>query len=215
LLWTCHCTSHILTHHHAARCKIQWRFAGPGRESTRTHLHLYTHSHSLTHSSVGPSRCPPKMRVLTALQLGIVTQAWRVNANVEKTVFLGPALELPLAHAHPSLEDLRLPALSHAQTILPTQLRVHFPSTLAPHGLESWYLLHHLDAGRRYEVRVCWPATVCVSASSYMASRYGTRCCLVAWIVLAMCCVLTHPSSPPTSGSIRTLSTRYSIRPTW
>jgi hypothetical protein len=103
------------------------------------------------------------MRILASL-LCIVTQALRVNANVEKTVFLGPNPEV-LAHVQPSLADLHLPTLSHVQTILPAQLRVQFPSTLAPHGLESWYLLHHLEARRRYEVRICWPATVCVSAS--------------------------------------------------
>jgi hypothetical protein len=99
------------------------------------------------------------MRVPAGLLLCLVTQAWTVNANVEKTIFLGPDT-VTLPNVRPSLDDLRLHALSHSQTILPTQLAVRFPSKAAPHGLDSWYLLQHLEAGRRYEVRICWPATV-------------------------------------------------------
>jgi hypothetical protein len=98
------------------------------------------------------------MRVLAGL-LCIVTQVWTVKANVEKTIFLAPS-PVVLPDVRPSLEDLHLHALSHTQTILPTQLPVQFPSKAAPHGLESWHLLQHLEAGRRYEVRICWPATV-------------------------------------------------------
>jgi hypothetical protein len=98
------------------------------------------------------------MRVLARL-LCIVTQVWRVNANVEKTIFLAPSAVV-LPHDQPSLSDLRIHSLSHLQPILPSQLPVLFPSASLPHGVESWYLLQHLDAGRRYEVRICWPATV-------------------------------------------------------
>lgn len=100
------------------------------------------------------------MRVLVGL-LFVVTQVWTVNANVEKTIFLGPS-PIVLPDVRPSLDDLRLHTLTHAQTILPTQLPVQFPSEAAPRGLESWYLLQHLEIGRRYEVRICWPATVCL-----------------------------------------------------
>jgi hypothetical protein len=104
------------------------------------------------------------MRVLHGLLL-IVTQVWTVNANVEKTIFLGPS-PIVLPNVRPNLGDLRLHTLTPAQTILPTQLPVQFPSESAPRGLESWYLLHHLEAGRRYEVRICWPATVSTVALS-------------------------------------------------
>ena len=98
------------------------------------------------------------MRVIAAL-LCIVSQAWRVNANVEKTIFLGPgAVTLP--DIRPSLDDLHLQSLSSLNPILPTQLAVQFPSKAEPHGLASWYLLSDLEEGRRYEVRICWPATV-------------------------------------------------------
>jgi hypothetical protein len=97
------------------------------------------------------------MRVLAGLC--IVTQLWTVTANVEKTVFLGPrAVTLP--NVRPSLDDLGLHTLSPVHKILPTQLHVQFPATSTPRGLESWYLLWNLEEGRRYEVRVCWPATV-------------------------------------------------------
>jgi hypothetical protein len=88
-----------------------------------------------------------------------VLQAWTVVANVEKTIFLGPSA-VTLPDVRPSLEDLHLHALSSQNHILPTQLSVIFPSTSQPHGLESWYLLSGLEEGARYEVRICWPATV-------------------------------------------------------
>ncbi|KAL5121476.1 hypothetical protein ACEQ8H_000548 [Pleosporales sp. CAS-2024a] len=97
------------------------------------------------------------MRVRPAL-LCIVTPAATVRANVEKTIFRGPA-PVALPHVPPSLQHPHLHALSHAHAILPTQLPVRFPSAAAPRGLESWYLLHPLHAGQRYEVRICWPAT--------------------------------------------------------
>jgi hypothetical protein len=101
------------------------------------------------------------MRVLAAL-LCVVTQVWTVNANVEKTIFLGPSPVI-LSNGRPSLDDLRLHVLSPSNTILPTHLPVQFPTEAVPRGLESWYLLRGLDEGRRYEARICWPATVSLS----------------------------------------------------
>ena len=103
------------------------------------------------------------MRVPAALLLCLVTQVWTVNANVEKTIFLGPRPETAF-HVRPGLDDLRLHDLSPLNSILPTQVPVQFPSVLAPRGRESWYLLRGLDSGQRYEVRICWPATVSVVA---------------------------------------------------
>ncbi|KZM28848.1 uncharacterized protein EKO05_0008553 [Ascochyta rabiei] len=98
------------------------------------------------------------MRVVAALLCVVSQQAWMVNANVEKTIFLGPSA-VTLPDIRPSLEDLRLHSLSNLEPILPTQLPVQFPSHTNPHGIESWYLLSGLEEGRRYEVRICWPAT--------------------------------------------------------
>ena len=98
--------------------------------------------------------------LLLAGLLCIVPHIWLVNANVEKTIFLGPE-RLSLPHEILSSEHLRLHVLNHSQTILPTQLPVQFPTKQALRGLEYWYLLQPLEPGKRYEVRICWPATVC------------------------------------------------------
>ncbi|KAJ4362614.1 hypothetical protein N0V95_001419 [Ascochyta clinopodiicola] len=90
------------------------------------------------------------MRIAAALLCVVSQQAWTVNANVEKTIFLGPSA-VTLPDVRPSLDDLRLPSLSNLEPILPTQLPVQFPTQAKPHGLESWYLLSGLEEGRRYE----------------------------------------------------------------
>jgi hypothetical protein len=82
-----------------------------------------------------------------------------VNANVEKVIFLAPSPE-SIPNAPVSLADLRVRSLyPPAHTLISTRLAPAFPTDTAPHGLESWYLLRRLEAGRRYEVRICWPAT--------------------------------------------------------
>ncbi|CAG5153960.1 uncharacterized protein ALTATR162_LOCUS3403 [Alternaria atra] len=95
---------------------------------------------------------------LSAGLLCIVTQAWTVNANVEKTIFLGPK-PVTLSNVRPRLDDFSLHRLSPTDTILPIRVPVQFPTESVPRGLESWYLLRGLEDGRRYEVRICWPAT--------------------------------------------------------
>jgi len=98
------------------------------------------------------------MRLAAAL-VCIVTHIGTVNANVEKTVFLGPS-PVTLQHVRPGLDDLGLQVLTPSDTVLSTRLRLQFPTHSLPRGLESWYLLRQLDGARRYEVRICWPATV-------------------------------------------------------
>lgn len=142
----------------------------------------------------------PKMRLSAALLLCIVTQPWTATANVEKTIFLGPAAAAAaLSNARPDLAGLGLQVVSPATTLLPLQVPVAFPTESAPHGLESWYLLRGLDHGRRYEVRICWPATV-----SYFPFHLRPRPSPDQ-----------DPSNQQTSGSILTPSTASSIRPTW
>lgn len=143
------------------------------------------------------------MRACAGLLLCIVSHAWTVNANVEKTVFLGPSPET-LPNVHPSLDDLRLDTLEPAQTsILATQLPVQFPSESAPHGLDSWYLLQRLDAGRRYEVRICWPATVSLPSGFFALVVPLSRVCSWPWAFVCLCQhALTSllRSNPPTFG---------------
>ncbi|CAI6330170.1 unnamed protein product [Periconia digitata] len=104
-----------------------------------------------------------KMRIFTRL-LCVLAHAATLNANVEKTVFLGPSPVTPSNvddNSTPlSLDNLHIDVLDPAHRhILPTRLPVQFPVEAAPHGLDSWYLLHGLEHNRRYEVRICWPAT--------------------------------------------------------
>lgn len=142
------------------------------------------------------------MRLLARLLLCIITQAWMVNSNVEKTIFLGPPATA-FSNVHPSLDTFAPHILSPANSILSTRVSVEFPTNSVPRGLESWYLLRGLDHGRRYEVRVCWPATVsrllfrfpCTSAPIRRASP--DRASL---------------SNQPTSGSTHILSTACSTR---
>jgi hypothetical protein len=99
----------------------------------------------------------------TAWLCCIVPCAWTVTANVEKTIFVVP----PTA-ASPNesldLKSFHLEAISPNSSLLETRLPVQFASAGAPRGLESWYLLQGLEEGRRYEVRICWPATVCLAS---------------------------------------------------
>lgn len=82
-----------------------------------------------------------------------------VCANTEKTIFTAPHRPVP---SSTDLASLCLPVLSPAQPAIRTEL------TLLPIGKEavsertttSWYLLHQLNLGQRYETRVCWAANV-------------------------------------------------------
>ncbi|KAF2182698.1 hypothetical protein K469DRAFT_585537 [Zopfia rhizophila CBS 207.26] len=99
------------------------------------------------------------MRVIPWLLCCITSLLRTVNANVEKTIFVAPS-PVTIPDVHPGLDGLRLDTLSPSQkTVLETQLPVKFPIDTAPRGVESWYILQGLGEGRRYEVRICWPAT--------------------------------------------------------
>lgn len=82
-----------------------------------------------------------------------------VLANVEKTIFLGPE-PIPIPAQHPTLSDLRLDILTPASSSVRRRLEAAFPTDAAKHGKEAWLLLANLVKGQRYEVRVCWAATV-------------------------------------------------------
>ena len=81
------------------------------------------------------------------------------SANTEKTIFVAP-VGLVISDAQPSLEILQVQELTHNNATLRTYLGAEFPSESALHGREHWYLLRDLIAGQRYELRVCWAATV-------------------------------------------------------
>ena len=92
----------------------------------------------------------------------ILNLAWclaPVLGNVEKAIFLAPEAVL-IPPQHPNLQDLNLETLSPAKWSLRIQLAASFPFTGATKGTESWFLLDGLSKHQRYEVRVCWAATV-------------------------------------------------------
>ena len=71
----------------------------------------------------------------------------------------------------PDLDSLRLTSLTPTNTKVRTSLPVTFQ------GDDSWYLLQRLKEGQRYEVRVCWAATVCapIVLLSWSATWVGLR----------------------------------------
>lgn len=105
-----------------------------------------------------------------------------VLANVEKTIFVAPP---PPVHVYPSLDDLGLDALAPENPLLRTGLNASFPESTAGEvqvtgeespGEQSWFLLQDLSPGTRYEVRVCWLATVCLCpASLQVKNRQADR----------------------------------------
>ncbi|CAL3967039.1 hypothetical protein PZA11_003466 [Diplocarpon coronariae] len=88
----------------------------------------------------------------------LLTQTCAVLANTEKTIFIGPrSFQIPAEH--PTLKDLHLDSLSPQQWSLRTHVNTEFPTNSSQYGQASWFLLHRLQEGQRYEVRVCWAAT--------------------------------------------------------
>ena len=100
--------------------------------------------------------------VIVTLSLRILS----VLANVEKTIFLGPeAIHIP--RAHPNLEDLHLEVLTPSHWRLRSRILATFPHPTSPKGTETWVLLNGLEQDQRYEVRVCWAATVSCTCQSH------------------------------------------------
>lgn len=99
------------------------------------------------------------MRQLKTPLLLLLLQALVVFANVEKILFFGPS-SLTISTEHPTLSDLKLHALSPQHTKVRTQLSAGFPTNSSRWGVASWVLLHNLSEGQRYELRICWAATV-------------------------------------------------------
>lgn len=102
---------------------------------------------------------------MLALLVFVLASLWLpANANVEKTIFLAPS-DSPLP-SDTGLDDLGLERLSPLAPALRTHLNASFPASDTPLGTESWYFLENLAAGQRYEVRICYLATVCMHALS-------------------------------------------------
>lgn len=91
--------------------------------------------------------------------LWILSFLWcHASGNVEKVIFIAPAAQALPNDA--SIDNLLLTSLSETETSVRTYVNASFPTEDAPKGTETWMLLEGLTAGRRYEVRICWLATV-------------------------------------------------------
>lgn len=100
------------------------------------------------------------MAVLTPILSILFLLLIQVAANTEKTVFLGPKpARLPTTAYH-FLSDLRLDTLTSTNGTLRTRLAAMFPTDSNPLGAATWFILDNLTPDQRYEVRVCWAATV-------------------------------------------------------
>lgn len=92
---------------------------------------------------------------LICLTLGISL----ATANVEKTIFLGPE-PVNIPNQQPSLSTLNIDTLTPDNWSLRTHIEASFPTADFSRGSSSWFILDNLTEGQRYEVRICWLATV-------------------------------------------------------
>ncbi|KAK6424110.1 hypothetical protein LTR95_016445 [Oleoguttula sp. CCFEE 5521] len=85
--------------------------------------------------------------------------AWAVTAlaNTEKVIFVAPP-SIGLSDDSLSLAALQLSTITPEKSTLRTDIKVDFPTQDSPSGRDHWYLLRTLNAGQRYELRVCWAA---------------------------------------------------------
>jgi hypothetical protein len=99
-----------------------------------------------------------------------------VAANVEKTIFVAPD-ETTMTTDGPSLSNLCLQSLTPVDDNrkIRISLPVTFPTKEDAFGQSSWYILQNLKPGQRYEVRICWSATVCFSLSMLSQSIASRR----------------------------------------
>lgn len=92
------------------------------------------------------------------LLLALILWSLCAAANVEKVIFLAPDSQPKPQDA--SLDNLLLTTLSESSPSVRTYINASFPTNTSTKGTESWFLLDGLIPHRRYEVRVCWQATV-------------------------------------------------------
>ncbi|ROW00631.1 hypothetical protein VSDG_03265 [Cytospora chrysosperma] len=106
---------------------------------------------------------PPHFPTRLLLLVGITGSfPLAAQANVEKTIFLGPEpLDVPQHQQRPALAGLNLDVLTpESSWSLRTRLDATFPAAGgSERGTPAWLLLDDLVEGQRYEVRICWLAT--------------------------------------------------------
>ena len=141
--------------------------------------------------------------LLLPLLLCLLSTAPVAVANVEKTIFVAPA-PVPMPLAHLTLADLRIDTLTPQTPSVNTRLAARFPTPALPAGEATWLLLDGLAADQRYEVRVCWTATVRLSFHHHHHYLIDT---------LYLMLNTHHSSNPHPSPSVHTSCRRYSTRP--
>lgn len=115
------------------------------------------------------------LHTLLFLLLGVQS----VLANVEKTIFLGPQTA-NIPQQSPSLDDLHIDVLTPDNWSLRTHVEANFPDvSLSDKGKSTWLILDNLTESQRYEVRICWIATVRCSLPPFYTES-GTYACTVA-----------------------------------
>lgn len=163
-----------------------------------------------------PRFLPTSTQLLHLLLISLFSSI--VLANVEKTIFLGPS-------STPSEENLIIKDASNqqAQRWLDTKLhQIHtltpdptddrsslrtkinrvFPSAEYPRGQDAWFLLEGLTEGQRYEVRVCWAATVHIFLSFLSLSLFPLPFSRKKNHLLTD--TLPHPKKQPTNFYMKT-----------
>lgn len=91
--------------------------------------------------------------------LARATLATHVLANTEKAIFSGP-VPINIPTQPPTLDTLGLHALSPDVPAIRTHVDAVFQDDTNPEGAATWLLLYNLTAAQRYELRICWAATV-------------------------------------------------------
>lgn len=171
------------------------------RASPSTTYHPQPHSPLYTTSGIrtarnslpGPHVTQVRRATMLLAFLSLAFAASSVTANTEKVIFLGPEAR-PVPVDSPTLDDLQLPELSPHRWALRTHLDAAFPTDAAALGSSSWVLLNGLKEGQRYEVRVCWAATVRLSLKICVYIKKGgfTK----AILILKFAPIRNQPPSP-------------------
>ncbi|KAL9103716.1 MAG: hypothetical protein Q9163_001266 [Psora crenata] len=98
------------------------------------------------------------MRIVALLLVQVVCIRL-VVANVEKITFIAPA-PINIPQQQLNLANVYIETLTPNSTSLRRELPAAFPSPGFPKGRETWIVLDGLRQHQRYELRICWAATV-------------------------------------------------------
>ena len=142
------------------------------------------------------------MRLLAYLQ----SLAWcifLVHGNVEKIIFIAPeAIQIP--QHYPNFGNLNLQVLSPSKSQLRRQLPAAFPTPANLNGIAAWFLLERLTQHQRYEVRICWAATV--SVSKFFIQSFAFPIFLPS-LIISLCLLSADTTKQqPTSFTLNTYS---------